>query len=66
MYILYLQLQIDSYIFHRITLKPKEPHNEMNNALIVYLQNLKRKAQRKGKEEAREAAQRTEKKASIN
>ena len=38
----------------------------MNNALIVYLQNIRRKAQRKGKEEAREAAQRSEKKASIN
>jgi len=38
----------------------------MTNAFIVYLQNIRRKAQRKGKEEAREAAQRTEKKASIN
>ena len=40
--------------------------NQMNNALIVYLQDIRRKAQRKGKEEAREAAQRSEKKASIN
>jgi hypothetical protein len=38
----------------------------MNNAFLVYLQNLGRKAQRKGKEEAREAAQRSQKKESIN
>jgi hypothetical protein len=38
----------------------------VNNALIVYLQNIRRKAQREGKEKAREAAQRTEKKESIN
>jgi len=38
----------------------------MNNAFIVYLQNLRRKAQRKGKEEAREAAQRSEKKEDAN
>ena len=38
----------------------------MNNAFIVYLQNLRRKAQRKGKEEAREAAQRSQKKEDAN
>jgi len=34
----------------------------MLDALLVYLQNQRRKAQRKGKEEAREAAQRSQKK----
>ena len=37
----------------------------MPNALILYLQNQRRKAQRKGKEKARETAQRSEKVASL-
>lgn len=33
----------------------------MPNALFLYLQNLRRKEERKGKEKAREIAQRSEK-----
>lgn len=37
----------------------------MPNALILYLQNKRRKAQREGAEKARETAQRSEKVASL-
>jgi hypothetical protein len=39
---------------------------EMLDALLVYLQNQRRKAQREGKEQAREAAQRSQKKEDVN
>ena len=38
----------------------------MTNAFLVYLQNLRRKAQRAWAEQTREAAQRSQKKESIN
>ena len=38
----------------------------MNHALIIYLENKRRKAQRKGKEKTRDVAQRSQKNQAID